>query len=98
MFSVNKILGMGVCSSAEDNELTTLTTKRIRLPRTISSSTSRASNVTEDALRRYIDNIYEKYDPNGDNFIERPEVKKIMTEIALKRKKRISENAIEVYV
>jgi len=71
---------------------------RISLPRSDSTSSSRTSSLNEDTLRKYIDQIFERYDPNGDNYIERSEVKKLIREIAFKRRKRVSEDVIEDYV
>lgn len=42
--------------------------------------------------------IFDKYDSNGDNFLYISQIKEMMTELAFRRKKTMSQEAINRYV
>ena len=88
---------MGFCfSTVYDNKKRFEKTK-IKFKPFVADEITASTCITEEDLRKYIDDVFNKYDRNGDNFLEKKEIRLMLTQLARKKGKNPTPEEIEVY-
>ena len=88
---------MGFCfSTVYDNQNKFKKTK-LKLKPFIAEEITPSKCITEEELRTYIDDVFSKYDRNGDNYLEKQEIRLMLSQLARKKGKDPAPEEIEVY-
>ena len=96
---------MGQCFTTEYDEQRRTIMNKNRCKRTIQKSHSSSSQeqpkktcISEGDLRAYISKVFDKFNPNGDAYLEPSEVKLMIQQISKKRGKELNPNILQKYV
>ena len=88
---------MGFCFSTVYDEKNRFKKTKLKLKPFVAEEVTASTCITEEELRKYIDDVFNKYDRNGDNFLEKKEIRLMLKQLARKKGKDPTPEEIEVY-
>jgi Ca2+-binding EF-hand superfamily protein len=89
---------MGLCESMGEQTPKQPRIRKDSIQTSLSTNSSRKGSFSDDSLKKFIDDLFTKYDTSKDNYLNKAEVRQMMIEIAYRQRKNMSQESIDRYV